>query len=219
MTPIYYERHLPHWHPPGGTFFITYRLHSSIPQHLLNEIRQATEQELLAVKKVCLDQALLPAELHQFQTRYFGLYDQALDRNLNEPFWLKSPDVAQEVFNSLAFIGEAEADIWAFTIMSNHVHVLLTHKPTKRPLFRLLQSHKGFTARQCNKILGRNGTFWQAESYDHLVRKDGEFARIVRYILKNPVKAKLAAKWSDWPWTFLHPSLECTVDFEIRQRP
>lgn len=208
MNQIYYERHLPHLQPPGGTFFITYRLKDSVPKHIINELKKTTEQELATIKQICSSQALLPGEVRRLQKRYFVLYDQILDTSLNEPYWLKLPEVAQVVFDSLLYIGKAEANVWAFTIMSNHVHVLLTHNSKQRPLFRLLQSHKGFTARQCNKVLGRTGaTFWQDESYDHLVRKDGEFERIVRYILQNPVKAGMAKIWSDWPWTYLHPSL------------
>ncbi|HRI61744.1 MAG TPA: transposase [Saprospiraceae bacterium] len=135
------------------------------------------------------------------------MYDQALDTNLNEPYWLKMPEIGQVVFDSLLFIGKEEADVWAFSIMPNHVHVLLTHKPEKRPLYKLLQSHKGYTARCCNKILGRTGAFWQDESYDHVARRDGEFERIVLYILQNPVKAGLVKNWQDWPLTFLHSAL------------
>ncbi|MBK7937916.1 MAG: transposase [Lewinellaceae bacterium] len=208
MTPTYYERHLPHWHPPGGTFFITYRLKGSVPKHIIHEIRETTEQELAAVKRVCQDPSLLPGEIRRLQIRYFVLYEQALDTNLNEPYWLKIPEIGQEIFDSLLFIGKEEADVWAFCIMPNHVHVLLTHKLQQRPLYKLLQSHKGFTARQCNKILGRTGAFWQDESYDHVVRKDGEFERIVQYILQNPVKAGMVKNWTDWPLTFLHPSIQ-----------
>ena len=59
--------------------------------------------------------------------------------------------------------------------MPNHVHVLLL------PLIsasKLLQSLKGYTARQANLLLGRTGKkFWQAESYDHWVRDDREMER------------------------------------------
>ena len=65
-----------------------------------------------------------------------------------------------------------------------------------------MQSLKRQTARKSNIVLGREGTFWQDESYDHVIRDNGEFERIVNYVLENPVKAGLASKWEDWPWTF-----------------
>lgn len=83
--------------------------------------------------------------------------------------------------------------------MANHVHVLLLPKVA---LSRLLQSMKGATARQANVILGRTGeTFWQAESYDHWVRDEGERHRIAAYIENNPVKTGLVARAEDYLWS------------------
>ena len=83
--------------------------------------------------------------------------------------------------------------------MSNHVHVLL------RPLIapsRLLQSLKGFTAREANRLLGRTGEpFWQAESYDHWVRDEEQYKRITKYIENNPVNAGLVERPEDYPWS------------------
>src|SRR5713226_1680660 len=83
--------------------------------------------------------------------------------------------------------------------MSNHVHVLLL--PGVSPS-RLLQSLKGATAREANRMLGRTGeTFWQAESYDHWVRDAKERERIVAYIENNPVKAGLVKRAEDYCWS------------------
>lgn len=83
--------------------------------------------------------------------------------------------------------------------MSNHVHVLLwPHKL----LESITKSVKGYTARECNKVLNRTGnSFWQEESFDHAVRNENEFYRIKRYIEMNPVKAGLVKKPSDWRWS------------------
>jgi putative transposase len=72
---------------------------------------------------------------------------------------------------------------------------------------KILQDLKRFTARECNKILNRSGTFWQHESYDHVVRDYDELQRIVKYVLNNPVKAGLCEKWEDWRWSF------CNISF------
>jgi len=44
---------------------------------------------------------------------------------------------------------------------------------------------------EANLLLGRTGAFWQHESYDHWVRNEREFNRIVAYIEENPVSAGL----------------------------
>ena len=72
------------------------------------------------------------------------------------------------------------------------------------PLKRIMQSLKRYTARQANKVLERKGAFWQAESYDHVVRDADELVRIVQYVINNPVKAGLVSYWEAWPWTYVN---------------
>ena len=72
--------------------------------------------------------------------------------------------------------------------MANHVHLLVT--PLVSPS-KLLQSVKGYSAREANKLLERTGPFWQNESYDHWIRDEVEFERVRRYIESNPVRSGL----------------------------
>ncbi|MCX6151737.1 MAG: hypothetical protein NTX22_14535 [Ignavibacteriales bacterium] len=67
---------------------------------------------------------------------------------------------------------------------------------------KILQDLKKFTAVNCNKLLNRSGSFWQHESYDHVVRDEKELKRIVEYVLNNPVKAGLCEKWEDWKYSY-----------------
>ena len=90
-------------------------------------------------------------------------------------------------------------DLFAYVVMSNHVHVLLA-PIVEMP--RITKSLKGSTARRANLVLGRSGRpFWHRESFDHWVRNDFERRRIIGYIESNPVTAGLAAKEQDWPWS------------------
>jgi len=60
---------------------------------------------------------------------------------------------------------------------------------------------KGSTSREINKLLNRNGHLWHHESYNHFVRNQEEFDRIIAYILANPVKAGLAKNEKEWPFS------------------
>jgi hypothetical protein len=71
----------------------------------------------------------------------------------------------------------------------------------------IMQSLKGYTARKCNLALGREGAFWQHESFDRVIRDDPEFVRVINYVLNNPVKAGLAPGWRDWQWNYCARSL------------
>jgi len=90
-------------------------------------------------------------------------------------------------------------DLAAYAVLFNHVYLLLLPKIAPS---RLLQSLKGVVAREANRILGRTGeSFWQAESYDHWVRDENEWKRIVDYIEENPVKAGLVQRAENYRWS------------------
>lgn len=59
----------------------------------------------------------------------------------------------------------------------------------------IMHSLKRYTARESNRLLGREGQFWQHENYDHVVRDEAELNRIVRYVLNNPVNAGWIENW------------------------
>jgi len=75
------------------------------------------------------------------------------------------------------------------------------------PLDGIMKSLKGYSAWEANGAIGRRGAFWQRESYDHVVRDNAEFDRIVKYVLNNPVKAGLAPTWQGWKWSYRRESV------------
>jgi REP element-mobilizing transposase RayT len=83
--------------------------------------------------------------------------------------------------------------------MPNHVHLLAT--PTL-PLPKVTKSLKGITSKRANTMLAMTGSsFWQEESYDHLVRNEREFEKIRRYIEENPVRAGLVREAHEYRWS------------------
>lgn len=74
--------------------------------------------------------------------------------------------------------------------MPNHVHALMT-PVAPYELEKILQSIKGYSAVKINERLGREGTFWQRQSYDHIVRDVEQLFAFKRYISANPEKANL----------------------------
>jgi REP element-mobilizing transposase RayT len=85
--------------------------------------------------------------------------------------------------------------------MPNHVHVVFWPMPNET-VSAIVQSWKRHSAREANKIIGRTGkVFWQRESFDHWIRNDEEHARCCRYVMNNPVKARLCSAPVDWKWS------------------
>lgn len=121
---------------------------------------------------------------------------------------MKSDTLAKIVADSLHHWDGRRLELMAYCIMSNHVHVvfrLFDASEIKKPFYleQIMHSIKLFSARECNKLLGESGEFWQSESYDRLVRDDEELKRIIRYVLNNTVKAGLCREIKDWKWSYI----------------
>jgi hypothetical protein len=81
--------------------------------------------------------------------------------------------------------------------MPNHVHVIV-QPLTGHRLPGLVHSWKSYIANLANKLVGRNGVFWQAEYYDHIIRNEQELNETVSYVWNNATKAGLVNRpWQD----------------------
>lgn len=207
-----YRRNLPHIQPPGATIFTTFRLAGSLPTAVVKQWNLEREwlRHLAQANPNHYDQVK-----HDFDRVWFAKFERLLDQATLGPTWLKDSRVASMVAESLHYRHSNVYRLDAFTLMSNHVHTVFKPLPT-RPLddFRVIEeveyfslsnimhSLKGYTAFQANRILGREGEFWAHESYDHWIRDDTEWQRIIAYVLNNPIKAGCCARWQDWKWNY-----------------
>jgi REP element-mobilizing transposase RayT len=192
----FYQRNLPHLHPKEGTFFITTRLADSIPQSRIQELEVLKARQLNSFKLSKEDQRNL-------RLNYFLKFENSLDNPSNGPYWLSEDRIASNVAESLKYYDKTQYDLISFSIMSNHAHIVLQLLKDSLPLTILLQRHKRFTARECNKMLNRTGQFWHRESYDHLISNNEELIRVIRYTLNNPVKPGFVGEWKQWKWNYL----------------
>ena len=69
--------------------------------------------------------------------------------------------------------------------MPNHVHVLATPL-TALPAHRIVCNIKRFTAHSIRQITPVQ-PLWQKDMFDHLVRNEDSFRKIVSYIADNPI--------------------------------
>src|SRR5262249_16877026 len=121
--------------------------------------------------------------------------EEYLDRGYGQ-CWLRQPAIARMTENALRHFDQQRYRLQAWVIMPNHVHVLLEVWQT--PLARVLQSWKRFIAREANKLLHREGSFWKREYWDTYMRTEEQSVRAQGYIEQNPVKARLVADAKLW---------------------
>ena len=211
----YYRRHLPHYHPPNATFFITFRLAGSLPAEVIVRLKREYDvKQTQAIKTPEEKNRLL--QLVRIQKKYFADYDKALDGGMCGPHWLKDERIAELVATAITRRDNTQYRLLAYCIMPNHVHLVISTdldesgqvRDPSHNLQKSLRSLKWYTALEANKILGRTGKpFWQSESYDHVVRDGKELERVIRYVQNNPVKAGLVDDPQRWKWSYIRPSV------------
>ncbi len=151
---------------------------------------QARVQQWLRERK---DWLALHPEPHSPEIRkeYRRLFSQRWERWLDEGHGaclLRRPEIAAVVEAALRHGDAIKYRLGELVIMPDHVHVLVTPL-APNVLSRIVQTWKSFTAHEINRLTGRTGTFWQKESFDHIVRDADQHERIVQYIRDNPKKS------------------------------
>jgi putative transposase len=195
----FYDRNLPHRQPKNAVLAITIRLYGSLPKDILDYLQELKQQRLNSLDNSDEDYLLARKKLHDLS---FLNYDTYLDQAEHGPTWLSNPLVAQLVIDALLHFGKVRYKVICYCIMSSHIHFVFYK--LDRPLSRTMQNFKSYTGKEANKLVDNCGhPFWAVESYDHYIRDRPEFVRQVKYVLDNPVKAKLVNNWRDWRYSYL----------------
>jgi len=208
-----FHRNLPHYHLPDATYFITFRLAGSLPVEVLARLREEFEHQERALASH-LRGSDLQEERYKIQKRFFAQYDKMLDKAQHGPRWLAEARFADLVSDAIQSLHPECYSLHSYCIMCNHVHLLMDQQNIPEPapiktghrytaLSHAMRRLKGRTGYACAKLLGKKGSFWQHESFDHVVRNEKEYERILNYIINNPVKAGLVDEWQNWPYTFV----------------
>jgi putative transposase len=200
----FYRRRLPHVQLPGATLFTTFRLVDSIPAKSIRRLIAATRRTEATLSRIS-DSQKRTVQAYLEQRRHFGQWDAALNSARDGSLWLSAPRIASLVVESLHYRDGLVYDLDTHCMMPNHFHVMFTPLPKEdggyHAMSAIMHSLKRYTARQANLLLEREGSFWQHENYDHVVRDEAERQRIAEYILNNPVKAGLISHWENWEWS------------------
>ncbi len=90
--------------------------------------------------------------------------------------------------------------IHAYVLMTNHVHLLVT-PASKLSLSKTLQSIGRLYVQYFNYTYQRTGTLWEGRYKSTLIDSERYLLTCMRYIEMNPVRAKMVAYPSDYPWS------------------
>lgn len=103
------------------------------------------------------------------------------------------------VMNSLRHMDElGHSMTLACVVMPDHVHWLM-RLGASLTLPTVVQYFKGLSARRLNLDGWHVGPLWQRGFHDHALRSDESSEAAARYVVENPVRARLVEHIGDYP--------------------
>ncbi len=99
----------------------------------------------------------------------------------------------------------ADVAVWSWVLMPNHVHLILTPGDPDGLRRALAAVHRRY-AGHVHARLRRTGHFWQGR-FGCVAMDEAHLGAALRYVALNPVRARLAQRATEWPWSSVHAQL------------
>lgn len=94
---------------------------------------------------------------------------------------------------------EASISVWAYSLLPNHVHMIVVPKVAASLSRAVGEAHRRYTT-VINRREGWTGSLWQGRFASFAMAEPHLYAA-TRYVLMNPVRAGLVERAVDWPYS------------------
>jgi len=137
--------------------------------------------------------------------------------NRRAPIFFADGD--QDVYRRLLAkqAAKAKVAIWAYCLMPNHVHLVLVPENEAGLSRAVGETHRRYT-NFINARAGWTGHLFQSR-FASVAMDEGHLLNAIRYVSLNPVRAGLAVRAKDWPWSSVRAHLAGVGDGLVRVRP
>ncbi len=111
----------------------------------------------------------------------------------------------------------ARVACWAYCLMPNHVHLILVPRDADGLRRALGEAHRRYT-RRINFREGWRGHLWQ-ERFHSFPMDQTWLLAAARYVELNPLRARLAKRARQWPWSSARAHLAGRDDELVKAAP
>jgi len=118
--------------------------------------------------------------------------------------WILPPNARDIVLQSCLHFDSVKLELYVAVVMPEHVHLIFTplrnESGEEFGLAEILNSTNGFSAHAINGQLGRKGSVWLDESFDHVLRSEENLEAKIEYVRQNPVRRGLVNEPDSYRW-------------------
>ena len=103
--------------------------------------------------------------------------------------------------NLLLFKREFGCKIYAYCLMTNHVHLLVDPGPEAETLSKLMKRVAGRQTRYLNKLEKRSGSIWEGRFKSSIISTHEYLPACCRHIERNPLRAGIVDDPAEYRWS------------------
>ena len=94
---------------------------------------------------------------------------------------------------------EDKVETICFVLMPDHLHWIFQLR-SQQNLSAVIKLYKSKVSMSIRKRKGRKVVVWQSNFYDHQIRDENDLIHQARYLVANPLRAKLVKHVGDYPF-------------------
>jgi putative transposase len=148
-----------------------------------------------------------------------GVPQHVIQRGHNrEPCFYVTDDYRRYCRDLQEAAGKNQAQIHAYVLMTNHVHLLVT--PCQpHSITHMMQDLGRKFVRYINRTYRRTGSLWEGRFKASLVDSEAYLLTCMRYIEMNPVRAGMVTHQGDYRWSSYVANATGQSDTLVRPHP
>ena len=108
-------------------------------------------------------------------------------------------------------------DLLGYCLMPNHIHLIVVPENEESMALAIGKAHLRYS-RRINFREGWRGHLWQGR-FASYVMDEHYLLSCIRYIERNPVRAKLVAHPAQWPWSSARAHINAATDGIVNVSP
>jgi putative transposase len=137
--------------------------------------------------------------------------------NRRQPVFFSTADYKAYLRLMAAWCGQKRVDVWAYCLMPNHVHLVAVPESRYGLAQAMGEAHRRYTLR-VNQREDWRGYLWQGRFSSYPLDEQYVLAA-VRYIETNPVRAGLAKRPWQYPWSSAAAHVRGKDDLLVKVKP